>query len=206
MTHSTAFGGNTRINKTISHLFMHYYPFGMTKEVKNIGRSCTRCQTTSSECKIPKAHIQVTNTCHPDHLKMWPWTSFILFWVPTDRDNTHILTMVEICTRFTEAILWQVLHQKQHQTHYYWSFLGSVSQVPSCHIMGHNLPPPPRKAQNYFLQKFVVHQLFSSPYHSQTNGIVEKFYGTLKAVPTNVTLQQASNWDVILPAVLSAFR
>lgn len=76
-------------------------------------------------------------------------------------------------------------------------------------ILSYNGPqftPPPRKAQNYFLQKFVVHQLFSSPYHSQTNGIVEKFYGTLKAVPTNVTLQQASNWDVILPAVLSAFR
>lgn len=30
---------------------------------------------------------------------------FYPFRVPTDRDNTHILTMVEICTRFTEAIL-----------------------------------------------------------------------------------------------------
>ena len=51
-----------------------------------------------------------------------------------------------------------------------------------------------------------VRKLVSSPYHPQTNGIVEKFNGTLKKMLKSYAVAEPSSWDRHLPYVLFAYR
>ncbi|XP_052713999.1 uncharacterized protein LOC128187632 [Crassostrea angulata] len=51
-----------------------------------------------------------------------------------------------------------------------------------------------------------VSKLVSSPYHPQTNGLVEKFNGTLKKMLKAYAVKEPSKWDKHLPYVLFAYR
>lgn len=49
-------------------------------------------------------------------------------------------------------------------------------------------------------------KLVSSPYHPQTNGLVERFNGTLKKMLKAYAVKEPSKWDKHLPYVLFAYR
>ena len=49
-------------------------------------------------------------------------------------------------------------------------------------------------------------QLHSSPYHAQTNGLVEQFNGTLKMMLKKLMTDRPSDWDRYLPAALFAYK
>ena len=49
-------------------------------------------------------------------------------------------------------------------------------------------------------------KLVSYPYHPQTNGLVEKFNGTLKKMLKAYAVKEPSKWDKHLPYVLFAYR
>ncbi|KAL5011956.1 hypothetical protein ScPMuIL_010507 [Solemya velum] len=51
-----------------------------------------------------------------------------------------------------------------------------------------------------------IKKLSSTPYHPQTNGLVEKFNGTLKTMLKTYAMSESRNWDKHLPYVLFAYR
>ena len=51
-----------------------------------------------------------------------------------------------------------------------------------------------------------IEQVFTSPYHPQTNGMVERFNGTLKRMLAKMISQKQDDWDDYLPYVLAAYR
>src|SRR2546428_14188278 len=53
-------------------------------------------------------------------------------------------------------------------------------------------------------EKFLIKHKFSSPYHSQTNGMVERFNRILVESLTKV--KENDDWDLHIPAVLLAYR
>ncbi|KAK3775309.1 hypothetical protein RRG08_030978 [Elysia crispata] len=46
----------------------------------------------------------------------------------------------------------------------------------------------------------------STPYHAQSNGMVERFNGTLKNMLHKLTSDKARTWDKLIPAVFFTFR
>ena len=46
----------------------------------------------------------------------------------------------------------------------------------------------------------------SSPYHQQTNGLVERFNGTLKSMLRKYAFEAPQSWDELLPYLLFAYR
>ncbi|PIK36770.1 hypothetical protein BSL78_26396 [Apostichopus japonicus] len=51
-----------------------------------------------------------------------------------------------------------------------------------------------------------IDHLKSSPYHPQTNGLVERFNGTLKSMLRAFVTQQPESWDRYIPYLLFAYR
>ena len=51
-----------------------------------------------------------------------------------------------------------------------------------------------------------IKQVFSTPYHPQSNGICERLNGTIKAMLNKIPIADGPNWDLILPCLLFAYR
>ena len=51
-----------------------------------------------------------------------------------------------------------------------------------------------------------VHPIWTSPYHPQTDGLVERFNKTLRAMLRKVAAEDKLNWDKWLPYLLFAYR
>jgi len=51
-----------------------------------------------------------------------------------------------------------------------------------------------------------IRNLVSTPYHPQTNGLVERFNGTLKAMLKKLCAERPKDWDQYLESVLFAYR
>ena len=62
------------------------------------------------------------------------------------------------------------------------------------------------KVMKQFCQTTGVHQIRTSPYHSQTDGMVERFNSTLKWLLRKLTQNSTVEWDKCLPFVLWAYR
>ena len=51
-----------------------------------------------------------------------------------------------------------------------------------------------------------VHPIRTSPYHPQTDGLVERFNQTLKSMLRKSATQEGKDWDKLLPYLLFAYR
>ena len=61
------------------------------------------------------------------------------------------------------------------------------------------------KLTEELLKKLDVKHLKTSPYHLQSNGMIERFHGVLKQM-LRKTGDQDAQWDICLPFVLFAYR
>lgn len=55
-------------------------------------------------------------------------------------------------------------------------------------------------------QLLPIRPISTTPYHPQTNRIVELFNQTLKAMLWKATVQDGKDWDLLIPHVLFAYR
>ena len=51
-----------------------------------------------------------------------------------------------------------------------------------------------------------IRPIRTTPYHSQTDGLVEQFNGTLKAMLRKMATEEGKDWDRLLPYLLFAYR
>ena len=122
---------------------------------------------------------------------------------PSDEKHTHILTIIDIATRYPEAIPLKKIDSVSVAEALFTVFarMGLPEEIQSDN--GSQFTSGMMKEFHKLLS---IKGIYSSPYHAQSNGVVERFHGTLKPMLRKVIKSQPRQWHRYIPALLFAVR
>jgi len=117
--------------------------------------------------------------------------------------NRYILCVVDYVTRYPEAV---ALHgTSTEQVAEAMCKVFSRVGIPKQIISDHGSQFVSGVMQEVYRLLSIKH-IVSTAYHPQTNGLVEKFNGTLKAMIKKLCLERPTDWDRFLEPALFAYR
>ena len=198
--HGDLSSGHHGTQKTYSTLRLKFYWKGMYKDCKNFVISCTKCNTRKNPVSPTKAPLQPLKPARVNER----WAMDIVHMPISTRGNKYILTFTEYSTRYVEAfpiqntqaitiagILVNEICFRYSAPQQLLSDLGSnfISEVvkETCKLLG-------------------VERLYTSPYHPQTDGLLEKFHSTLKKNLSMYVARDHKNWDLFVRAVCYGYN
>ena len=118
--------------------------------------------------------------------------------------NRYILCVIDYATRYPEAVALPGISTEQvaEALCKVFSRVGIPKEILS--DQGSQFVSGRFMREVYRLLS--IKHIISSPYHPQTNGLVEKFNGTLKAMIKRLCLDRLSDWERYLQPALFAYR
>ena len=199
MAHSYPLAAHLGKKKTVKKLLKEFFWPGLSRDVGEHCRSCEQCQRGAKAIR-QRAPLQPLPTMEE------PFKRIAIDIVGplrrTKRGNKYILTMMDFATRYPEAIPLRrtdatTVAEALCET---FARLGLPEEILS--DQGSNLTSGLMKRVTELLQ---IHQLKTSPYHPQTDGMLERFHSTLKGMMRK-TCKANKDWDEYLPYVCFAFQ
>lgn len=199
--HDAIFAGHCGVKRTLQRVTKSFFWPGVRKDVTDYCRSCDICQKTIQKGRVP---------CAPLH-KM-PVISVPFQRVAIDligpfqvssAGNRYVLTVVDMATRFPEAVPLKKIDTVTVAE----ALLSIFARVG---LPQEILSDCGTQFVSDLMQE--VYRLLSissvttTPYHPQSNGMVERFNGTLKSMLRKISLSQPREWDRYIPALLFAYR
>lgn len=187
--------------KTLCTLQGRYFWPGMTADVHRWVATCVKCARRKPPPRVSRAPLQPITVTRVNELVALD----ILGPLPvTPRGNKYLLVGVEYCTRWPMA----------------WALPDQTAQtIADAFVGGYVLDKgaPERlltdQGRNFSsrLLKDVcsilgTKKVRTSPYHPQTDGMVEGFNRTIAAMLSQVVDENHSDWDLHIPSVLAAYR
>ncbi|MCG8044622.1 MAG: RNase H-like domain-containing protein [Candidatus Thiodiazotropha endolucinida] len=201
IAHDVPFSGHMGNRKTRNRLLQNFFWPGMFKDVAAYCRSCPNCQRSVAKGRVRKAKLI------PIPPMSEPFSRVAIDIVGpltrTKRGNRYILTLCDYSTKFPEAIPLKSIDTETVAEALLGIFsrLGIPKEILS--DQGSNFTSALMKELCKLLG---VKKLQSTPYHPEANGLVERFNGTLKRMLTCFVQDEQSEWDVLLPYLLFAYR
>ena len=200
--HDGILGGHLSTRKTLSRLKRKYFWPTMAEDTKKWCSSCKICLTrkdTGKHIKVPLKPIE------PPLAPMEITAMDILGPFPeTANGNKYILVFSDYFTRWPEA------YAIKNQT------AEVIAQIFVEHIVfrygvpkklltdqGANFTGGVLKS---ICEIFKILKLQTSPYHPQTDGLVERFNRTLANMLSSYANSKHNDWDVYIPSCLFAYR
>ncbi|XP_062599575.1 uncharacterized protein LOC134261133 [Saccostrea cucullata] len=202
LAHESIMSGHLAISRTSSRILSEFYWPGLQTDVKLFCRSCDICQRTIQKGKVSKYPLQkmplidvpfkrvavdIVGPIHPI----------------TDKGNRYILTLVDFATRYPEAVpLPSIETERVAETLIdIFSRIGVPEEMLS--DMGSQFTSSIMREVSRLLS---LNQLTTTPYHPMTNGLVERFNGTLKQMLKRMCSDRPRDWDKYINPVLFAYR
>ena len=199
--HNTATGGHLGIQKLQGKVKDRFYWPGWFTDVKAWVRECVDCGSRKTQGKHPCAPLQSSVTSRPfervalDILGPLPETA---------AKNKYILVVGDYFSKWTEAY---ALPNQEAQT-----VAKVVAEQWVCRFgtprtlhsdQGRNFE------SNVFRELCAlldIHKTRTSPYHPQSDGLIERFNRTLLSMLSLFVEDNQLNWDSLLPYVMLAYR
>ena len=201
-THDSIFGGHMAFKSTLKRIYPFFFWPGYAKEIKEYCRSCTICQKTFPKGRVAPAPLQ------EQPLIDVPFSRVAIDLVgpitpASGRGHRWILTLVDIATRYPDAIPLKSITTEAVAE----SLVDIFSRVgiPD-EILSDNGSQFTSDVMREVSRLLSVAQLHSSIYHPMTNGLVERFNGTLKNMLKRLMSERPSDWDRYINAALFAYR
>ncbi|KAJ1178839.1 hypothetical protein NDU88_004081, partial [Pleurodeles waltl] len=202
LAHDIPLAGHLGQMKTWDRLVPLFHWPRMSEDTKEFCKSCETCQASSKTGGTPKAPLI------PLPVVGVPFERVGVDIVapldpPTASGNRFILVVVDHATRYPEAIPLRTTTAPAVAK----ALLGIFSRVgfPKEVVSdrGSNFMSAYLKAM---WKECGVTYKFTTPYHPQTNGLVERFNKTLKGMIMGLPEKLRRRWDILLPCLLFAYR
>ena len=200
LAHNIPMAGHLGKTKTVSRILQRFYWPSLHCDVAKFCRGCGECQKSPNR-RAPKAPLI------PLPIMPTPFDRIVMDIVgllPRSRSgNRFILVLCDYGTRYPEAVPLKNIDAEHvaEELVKVFSRVGIPSEILT--DQGTNFMST-LLSEVYRLLS--VKAIRTSPYHPQTDGLVERFNQTLKAMLRKVADDEGKDWDRLLPYVLFAYR
>ncbi|MES9884745.1 MAG: reverse transcriptase domain-containing protein [Sedimenticola sp.] len=201
MLHEDPTCGHLGYTRTFKRFQDRFYWAGYKEDIRLFCLTCFRCQQAENQRRKPKAPLKqsrvgaVLERVALDIMGPLPVTS---------TGNKYILVIVDYFSRWTEAFAVDNMEAETITKVFVEQFICRFGVPRQIHTdQGRQFE------SNVFQQvcKYLdVDKTRTTPYHPQSNGMVERFNRTLRAMLTKLVSTDQRDWDVKLPLVMLAYR
>ena len=200
MAHTIPLAGHMGRDKTARRIQQSFYWPTLFRDVADYCHRCPECQKTDTkgQQRLPLVPLPIMKEPF-ERIAM-----DIVGPLPRSRKgNRYILVICDYATRFPEAIPLRSIDAEKvaEELVAFFSKFGIPREILS--DQGANFMSQLLKEVYRLLH---VHPIRTSPYHPQTDGLVERFNKTLKAMLRRLIEKERKDWDKLLPYVLFAYR
>ena len=200
LAHTVPLAGHLGKKKTLARVSRRFYWPTMHKDVADFCRSCGTCQKFQRR-KVPRAPLI------PLPVIDEPFSRVAMDIVgPLPRScsgNRYVLVLCDYSTRYPEAIPLRAIDAETIALELVkiFSRVGIPQEILT--DQGSNFQSQLLKELYRLLH---INALRTSPYHPQTDGLVERFNQTLKSMLRKVATDNGKDWDKLIPPLLFAYR
>lgn len=191
--------GSVRMYNRIKDM---YYWKGMRKDIETYVKACKSCQENKALRKINRAPMQITSTSTA------PWQRVSLDIVgPLPESGTaklkYILTLQDDLTKFSVA--YPIRSTTAEETSECLLHFIAMFGIPKMILtdQGTNFTAELFKTTCKFLK---IKQLWSSPYHPQTQGALERSHSTLKEYLKSYVNEGQTDWPRYVYTAMLAYN
>ena len=200
LAHKIPFAGHMGQRKTAKRVLQRFYWPTVFKDVADVCRTCAECQKTAPGRKLRAPLVPLPIIEEPfQRIAM-----DIVGPLPRSRaGNKYILVVCDYATRYPEAIPLRSI-DAEHVAEELLKIFARIG-VPEEILtdQGSNFTSQLLAELYRFLH---VHPIRTTPYHPQTDGLVERFNQTLKSMLRKAATEYGKDWDKLLPYLLFAYR
>ena len=197
--HDGILAGHGGVKRTISRIYSNFFWPGVNKDTKDYCRSCTVCQKASPRPQRAPLEFMPIIT-EPFKRVAVDITGPLPV---SESNNRFILSIVCVSTRYCEAVPLKNIDSITIADELIKVFarMGFPSEILS--DCASNFTSSMIKEMYKMLN---ITPIQTSVYHKESNGVVERFHGTIKPMLRKLAEKQPKKWDRLLPILLYACR
>ncbi|XP_066969218.1 uncharacterized protein [Macrobrachium rosenbergii] len=191
-------GGHFGVNRTAPALEVRFYWPGWRRSVKSYVAPCPPCQLAGRPNEVvPRAPLQKIPSVSV------PFQDVVIDYTPEGRKkqksrNAHVLTIIDQFTRYPEAIPARSTSSKnaiKALIHFCrFGFPATIQSDEGRHFMSKEL-------RDSLASHGITHH-YSTPYHPECQGIIERFHQTLGSWLSILAEENGASWEENLPYAL----
>ena len=185
-------------DKTLEKIRTRYYWDNMISDITNYVRSCFRCKQNNPIRRKPPGHLKSIEP--PTGVWQLLAMDFHGPITPTSRrGNKYIISLTDILSKFT---ITKAVRDCTADTAARFLQEDVICKygTPKHILTDNGTHFTSNMIQQLFHRLGIIH-LYSTPYHPQTNGQIERFNSTMDAKIASLSNQSRSDWDDQLPFV-----
>ncbi|XP_055899833.1 uncharacterized protein LOC129928659 [Biomphalaria glabrata] len=199
--HESMLAGHLSLRKTKSKIYKYFFWQGLDRDIKEFVRSCDICQKARMPRRCDRVELGQMNVITTPFYKVA--TDIIGPLELTDNKNRYILTVVDVATRWPEAIPLRNINTE--------TVIEALTSI-FCRIglpteiLSDQGPQFTSELYNQVCNFFSVKPVHSTIYHPSSNGMVERLNSSLKSFLRKVCQDSPCDWDRKVNAALFAYR
>jgi hypothetical protein len=198
--HTVPYAGHPGYMRTLELVQTHFYWAGMSKDVRAYVEECPVCQIEKGDHTRRRGLLQ--NLQLPQNKWQEVMIDFILKMPRTARGNDTIMTVIDRATRMVHLVPCKETMTARDVASMYWNKVGSLHGVPRAIHSDRDV----RFTGTFWRalwRNLGTDLRFSTAFHPQTQGLVERTNQTAEQVLRCLVHQmnEIRDWDNVLPMV-----